>query len=183
MVFRRRRIPRAPVKRISRGQPLSMWERYLERALAEIEKGDKGNLNDALEDIDAALEIAPGVGELYATRALVLHLMGRREDEAEEFCAIALRMDKHQWMSYYVQGLIAMKAKEYEDALEHFSQAQRYVPLRPEVLQSRAMVYYAQGHIQLAVQDMQNAVDNLEKGDKRARDMKKMLSDFEKKAK
>lgn len=183
MVFRRRRIPRPPAKRISRGQPLSMWERYLERGLAEVEKGDKGNLNEALEDIDAAIEIVPGVGELYATRALILHLMGRRDEEAEQDCEIALKMDKHQWMSFYVRGLIAMRAKEFDTALEHFSQAHRYVPTRPEVLQSRAMVHYAQGHIDLAVQDMQNAVDNLEKGDRRSKDMKSMLKDFEKKAK
>ena len=183
MVFRRRKIPRPPAKRISRGQPISLWERYLERGLAEVEKGDKGNLNDALEDIEAALDIMPGVGELYASRALIFHLMGRRDDEAEQDCELALNIDKHQWMSYYVRGLIAMRAKEFDTALEHFSQAHRYVPTRPEILHSRAMIYYAQGHIHLAVQDMQRAVDNLGKGDKRTKVMKAMLSDFEKKAK
>ena len=175
MFWRREVIPRPPATRYSNGRPLAMWERFLERGLAAIEKE---NYDDALIDPDDAIENTPTLGELYATRGLILHLM-RRDEEAEEDLEYALNLDKHQWLVFYVRGLMAMRQKEHEQAIEHFSQAQRYVPTRPEILHSRAMAYYGYGHVDAAIADLTLAVDKMDSKDKQLKEIKRLLKVME----
>jgi tetratricopeptide (TPR) repeat protein len=164
------------VKRISRGQTLALWERYLERALAEVDKGEKANLDNAMLDINAAIDHAPRMGELYATRALISYLQNKPDAEVDADLKLAFGIDRHQWLCLYVWGLMAMRKQNYPEAVESFSQAQRYVPTRPEVLQARAMAYYGQGELDRAILDIELALKNAE--DRHAKDLKKMLNDF-----
>lgn len=179
MFGRRKDIPRPPQKRYSRGMPLSVWERYLERGLHYMQNK---NYDKALADLDAAIEENPRIGELYAARALILYHM-ERDKEAAEDAVLALQIDRHQWFSFYVRGLLAMRQKDYETAIEHFSQAQRYVPQRPEVLHSRAMAYWGYGHTDLALADLEAALAALDKDDKQHKTIKSLLNRFKKAAK
>ena len=175
MFWRREEIPRPPATRYSTGRPLAVWERYLERGIAAFEKE---SYEDALADLDEAIENTPNLGELYATRGLILHLM-RRDEDSEEDLAHALNLDSHQWLVFYVQGLIAMRNKNHEEAIEYFSRAQRYVPTRPEILHSRAMAYYGYGNLDAAIGDLKLAVDTMDSKDKQLKEIKRLLKVME----
>lgn len=176
MFWQRQRAPRPPRKRISTGRPLSVWERYLERGLAEMEKG---NYSDALDDIDAAVDETPSpVGELFATRGLILYHLNRRQ-EAEAALEEGFRLDKHQWLVFYVRGLFAMKDQNFEAAVEQLTRAVEYVPTRPEILYSRAMAFYGQGHLDATIADLKFAIEHNDSKDKTIKEVRNLLKKVE----
>ncbi|NDJ86269.1 MAG: tetratricopeptide repeat protein [Chloroflexi bacterium] len=173
---RRARPVYAPKPRYSYGQPLTLWERHLERGLDYFSKGKN---DEALADLDAAIEADDRIAELYATRGMILVEMGK-EDQAHEDLAYALELDARQWLVHYVRGLIAYRKKAYDDAIEALSLAQRYVPLRPEVYYTRACVYYERGDLERARDDADYALQTLKADDKRGRTIKRLLSQITK---
>lgn len=173
-MFRRKR-PKpvyAPKPRISKGQTLAIWERYLERGLHFF---DKGKHDEALADLDEAIRSSPRNAELYATRGMILAEMGD-EEAAHEDLDYAAKLDDRQWVVHYLRGLLAYRRKHHDEAIEHLSQAQRYAPLRPEILYARAVVNYDRGQLKRAQDDMDSAVQLMKDGDKRQRAAKKFLN-------
>ena len=176
MVFRRRNRPiYAPKPRVSQGQPLSDWERYFERAMANYDtfatattktKKKPELLDEALADIDEAIGIMPRNGELYIARALIL-LEQNKESDAIDDLNYALQVDQRQWAAHYIKGYLAYNKKKYDEAIEELSLSQRFAPLRPEVLFTRALAYYARGESQRAHDDMDSAIQVMENKSKR----------------
>ncbi len=169
MFRRRRKRIFAPKARISHGQPLSLWERHLERGLDFF---GKGKLDDALADLDEAIHDNPRNGELYATRGMILIEM-KQEDDAKEDLDHALKIDARQWLVHYVQGLLAFRRKNYDEAIEHLSTAQRFAPLRHEIFFTRAAAHYALGNLERARDDLDNAMQTTNDKDKRHKLAKK----------
>ena len=181
-MFRRNR-PKpiyAPKIRVSKGETLSVWERYFERALHNYATGE---MDDALLDIEAAIEANPRNGELHATRGMFLLEAGKTDDAMEVFDT-AQKFDQRQWVVDYLRGLHAFRQKNYDSAIEHLTTALLRAPLRPEALYLRAMAYYARGEIVRARDEVQKAVDNVtDKKNKSLRDMKKFLTQLKREAK
>lgn len=171
MIFRRNKKVFAPKARVSRGQPLSMWERYYERGL---ESFGKKQYDDALADLDEAISNNARIGELFATRGLILLEMGK-PDEAQADLEYALKIDARQWAVHYALGLNAYRNKEFDEAIKHLSNAQRFAPMRPEILYTRALANYEQGQLKRAEMDIDSAIQVMEKKDKRLKDAKKFL--------
>jgi tetratricopeptide (TPR) repeat protein len=131
-MFGRKKTPAQiipPQPRISKGQPLSLVDRYLERGLHHYQNQ---RYAEAIADFDEAVHLAPKDAELYVTRGSVL---AEKEDydEAMKDLQHALERDPSQWLAHYVLGMIALRRNQYEEAIKKFSDAQRIVPHRPEV--------------------------------------------------
>ncbi len=129
---------RGPEVRISKGKPLSLAERYLERALFFY---SKEKFEDALTDMDAAIEAEPHNAELYATRGFILVRAGH-EDEAQADLEKALKINPQQWVAHYARAMMAFKKGELDQALGHLAIAKVIAPNRPEILMYQAAVYY-----------------------------------------
>lgn len=157
-MFRRNR-PKpiyAPKVRVSKGEVLSVWERYFERGLHQF---GQGNLEDALEDIEAAIDINNRDGELHVTRGLILLEMSK-VDDAMEALNEGLKLDQRQWLAHYLFGLHAYRRKQIDEAIGHLATAKTYAPTRPEVLYLLSMCYYARGEIERALDHVDSAIEN-----------------------
>src|SRR5688572_2694021 len=106
---------KAPEPSVSRGAPLSLAERYLERALDYY---TKKKYEDAIEDLDAAIEVEPRNGELYATRGYIHYEAGTLHLAEADFKK-ALEIDPRQWLAHYARAMIAFSKEEYDVALRH----------------------------------------------------------------
>ncbi len=171
MFLRRNKKVFAPKIRVSRGQPLSLWERHYERGLDFF---SKKQYDDALADLDEAIANESRFGELFATRGLILLEMGN-EEEAQDDLDYALKIDPKQWIVHYAMGLNAYRKKEFDEAIKHLSNAQRFAPLRPEILYTRSLANYEQGNLKRAENDMDSAIQVMDTKDKRQKDAKKFL--------
>jgi tetratricopeptide (TPR) repeat protein len=155
--------------RISAGEPLSKAQRYLDRALDFYSKGE---YLDALNDLDDAIRAERRNPELYATRGLVLLELDNTE-EAEKDFERALKIDPTQWAVHFARGKRAFDNAEFDEALKHFSEAQRVAPMRPEIYVYRAAIFYHQRNKTRAEAEIDAAMQTLEGKDKRSKDVRK----------
>jgi Flp pilus assembly protein TadD len=162
--------------RISRGTPLSKAQRYLERGLAAHSRAE---YDDALADLDEAINQERRNAELYATRGYILQEAGYT-DEAEADFEKALKIDPSQWVVHYARAMEAFRNEDYDNALAYLAQAQRIVPLRPELFIYRAAAYYAKGEKSAAEREIDSAVQVLPSGDKRLKIAQKWKAEIKK---
>lgn len=104
-----------------------------------------GELDDALEQLDEAVRIAPGYAEAHLNRAIVLNSLGRFE-EAEEAFRRAGELDRSKGgrilsdvgnqiaVTHAKLGDLYMTAEHHEEAVEQFQQA---LDVRPSYLDVR----------------------------------------------
>ncbi|MBI5928110.1 MAG: tetratricopeptide repeat protein [Chloroflexi bacterium] len=172
MLRRKVSPPTGPQLRTSNGITLSISDRYLERGLHLYQQK---KFAEALADLDEAIRNAPIFAELYVTRAAILYEL-ERDDEATEDAEYALRLDPRQWIGHYVLGMIAIRRENFPQAVEYFSQAQRYAPTRPEIFFSRAIAFHQQDEMTLAYYDMDSALQVMKSDDKRRKDATKFVT-------
>ena len=174
-MFRRNR-PRpifAPKVRVSKGEVLSVWERYFERALHQYQMGE---FDEALLDVEAAIEANQRYAELYALRGMIFLEQGKTAEALEDF-EKTLKMDQRQWAVHYLMGVHEYRSKNIDKALTAFATAQQYAPARSEVLYMLGMCYYRRGELERAKDFVQAAVDNADDPKaKSVREMKKFLT-------
>ena len=144
---------------------------YYERGLLSFaaHKAD-----DALADLDAALQIAPGFAELYSARGLILLEAGKLPESQEDF-EYALKLNGRQWLAQYGLGVLAFNRKAWAEAIEAFTKAQAIAPGRPEPWYYRAVAYYNAGEMDKGRADMKIALKWLAGDKKRGDDAKKWL--------
>jgi Flp pilus assembly protein TadD len=87
-------------------------------------------------------------------------------------------MDPTQWLAHYGSGVLAVDDGEYQDAIRHFSRAQRLAPRRPEIYFYRAVALYYAGQNDEAIRDMSFVLTLLEQGDRRRKDAEHWLTLF-----
>jgi len=167
---------RAPEPRVSNGTPLTMAERYLERALDFYHKKKYSN---AIVDLDDAIRQEPRRAELYTTRGFILFEAGA-PDEAEPDLERALKLDPSQWIAHYTRGMIAFNKGEYDTAIAHFGFAQRIVPLRPEVFIYRAAAYYQKADKDKAKLEIDSAIQAMQPDDTRLKSARQWLTTIKK---
>ena len=167
---------RAPDPKISKGTPLSKAQRYLERALHFY---SKKKYEQALLDLDDAIQTEPRNGEFYATRAYILVEAGYAA-EAKGDLETALKRDPRQWLAHYVYGLLAYENENYEHALAHFANAQRIVPLRPEIYIYRAATYYQMGDKSKAEKEIDAALQTIPPNDTRTKLARRWMTTIKK---
>lgn len=131
------KVPDPKIK-FSDGRPLSLAQRYLERAL---DLYTQKRYNQALSDLDEALRADRRNPELYATRGYILMEIGYVE-EAEADFARALKTDPSQWIAHYARAMRAFDDGDYAATLGHLAQARLFAPMRLEVLLYLAATHY-----------------------------------------
>lgn len=165
-----------PQPRLSRGEALTMVDRYLERGLHYLEKR---NLEDALADLDEAINLSPKDAELYVTRGWILAELERNQ-EATDDLEYAVKRDPGQWLAHYFLGLIAMRQNNHETAIQQFSQAQRIVPHRPELFFARSIAHYQSGDVAKAAEDADIAEQVIKGRDKLRGEIRKLIVQIKK---
>lgn len=147
-----------------------------------LEAYRKANLHDAVDAMNYAIELLPTKAEYYAARGF-FQLEDGATAEAETDFAEALRLYPYEMLAHYGQGIIAYKAKKWEQALEQFTVAYRVDPKRGETLYYLALVYYQMGEVASAVNVMSRALTAFEAtDDRRKTQAERWLRDLAKKA-
>ena len=162
-------------ERKGRSRKLTMAERYYERALYEY---GRGQFDEALADLDAAIEFEPKNAELYVARGLVL-IGAQRIDDAYEDLDYAIKHDPTQWLVHYLRGVQAVDNDQPDQAIDSFSRAQMIAPDRPETYFFRSVAYYQKGSAKDATQDMEIARDLMEPNDPRRKKAQQWLKIFD----
>jgi tetratricopeptide (TPR) repeat protein len=161
--------PRTIAQRVglARAEAQSYYERGL-RAFA------MHSYEDALADLDAAIERAPGYTELYCARGVIAMEAGKLPGAKEDF-EYALSQSKRQWLALYGLGSLAAGRNAWKEAVGFFTQAQAIAPGRPEVWYYRAVALYNLGETDKAAADMKTALRWLIPGDRRRPEAQKWL--------
>ncbi len=127
---------------------------YYERGLRAF---GSDNYEDALADLDAAVQRAPGYAELYSARGWIGLEAGKKPGAEEDF-RYALQLSKRQWLAHYGLGVLAFQSRKWDEAIDHFSHAVAVAPGRPEPWYYRAVSYYNSGELEKARTDMRTAL-------------------------
>jgi tetratricopeptide (TPR) repeat protein len=139
-------------------------DEYYRRALDAFKKGDFDNAIDAMTD---AIEMLPTKSEYYAARGF-FQLEDAALKEAQADFEQALKLFPYEMLAHYGLGMMAYKAKNWDEALEHFTRAYRADAKRPETLYYLALVYWQKGEPANATNVMAQAQAAFESvGDKR----------------
>jgi tetratricopeptide (TPR) repeat protein len=143
----------------------------------------KNQFKEALNAIGSAIEFTPNRADLYAARGFFYLQKGGRADKNKALADFetALEIFPYEMLAHYGRGMVAYKAKEWEEATTHFTQAYRTRPERPETCYYLALSHHHQGQNVLALPLMQQAHSRFEeKGDKRRTDANRWLRQLEK---
>jgi tetratricopeptide (TPR) repeat protein len=152
-------------------------DEYYKKALAAYEKR---NLDEALINMNDAIQALPTNPEYYATRGFFF-VEDDVPDKAEADFEKALKIHPYEMLAHYGRGIIAFRNKKWDEALQHFLNAYYADPKRAETLYYLAIVYHRRGENANAVHVMRQAHELLEAaGDKRRSDALKWIRTLEK---
>ena len=148
------------------GLPRYEADEYYKRALAAFDKGD---YDQAVDNLDKAIDVLPTRSEYYAARGYIF-LNDGLQDKAEADFAAALKLHEFEMLAHYGRGVLAYKDRNWEDAETAFSRALYYL----------ALVFHRQRKNQQALPLMQKALELFEAaGDKRRTDARQWAREFE----
>jgi tetratricopeptide (TPR) repeat protein len=116
----------------------------------------KRKVNDAILSMERAIELLPTNAEYYAARGFFYLEDGIDKKAAVDF-EKALELYSYEMMAHYGLGMIAYKAKKWDEAQEHFTNAYRANPERPETLYYLALSHHHKGENTPALAYMQQA--------------------------
>jgi len=150
-----------------RADAQAFYERGLQAFAAQ-------NYDDALVDLDAAIEHAPGYAELYTARGWVGLEAGKTKGANEDF-TYALKLNRRDWLAQYGLGVLAYNRKAWTEAIDLFTAAQAIAPGQPEVWFHRGTAYYEANDEAKALADMHMALRWFKVGDARRADAIKWI--------
>lgn len=150
-----------------------------------IESYQKGNLDQAILEMNEAIELLPNRAEYLAARGL-FSLEHGLKDEAEADFENALKHHPYELLANYGKGMLAYRRREYAAAREFFTNAWAVNETRAETLYYLALVEHHLNHYQKALNWMQQAImqfDARGEEDKDARrhkrDAERWIAEFE----
>ena len=102
-----------------------------EKLTQSLSKGSdlisKGKLEKAYRIFSAIIDTTPDWAEGWNKRATVLYLMGRYEDSLRDIYEVLKRESRH-FGALSGQGLVHIKLKNYEKAIESYEAVQKIYP-------------------------------------------------------
>ncbi|MEO0560712.1 MAG: tetratricopeptide repeat protein [Chloroflexota bacterium] len=141
---------------------------------------NKGELDNAIDNIGFAITLLPMNAEYHAVRGL-FNLEDGVEKKARENFQSALKIHAGEVLANYGMGVLAYRGKEYEDAVKYFNRARAVDPMRAEVPYYLAMIHHRQQENETARVYMAQALELMEaSGDKRKSDARKWVREFDK---
>jgi len=164
---------------IPRGLGLTRYEadEYYKMALDFYKKGQ---FDDAVDHITYAIEALPSRAEFYATRGFFYLEDGLPEKAKPDFEA-ALKRFNYELLAHYGLGMIAYKAKQWDEALAHFQKAYFANQQRPETLYYLALTHHHKRENDKALTYMEQAQAIFEEeNDRRRTAARQWVSEFKK---
>jgi tetratricopeptide (TPR) repeat protein len=98
-----------------------------------------GRVPEAVSDMQAAVELNPGVMGLQTTLGLALGMVGRT-DEALRHLREEVRVYPELVLGHYNLGFVLANAGRYDEAMRQWEQGLRYDPTDPAILAGMAQV-------------------------------------------
>jgi len=140
----------------------------------------KSQLNEAILAMEKAIELLPKNSEYYAARGFFYLEDGTNKKALADFTR-ALQLYPYEVLALYGQGVIAYKAKKWDEAITHFTEAYRADPQRPETLYYLALSQHHNSQNDLALAAMRQASALFAAaGDKRQADAERWVRQLEK---
>jgi tetratricopeptide (TPR) repeat protein len=146
----------------------------------------KNNLDQAILNMNIAIELLPNRAEYYAARGF-FRLEDGDPNRAEPDFDKALQSNPYEVLANFGKGVIAYNHKDHDKALDAFMKAWAADNNRPETLYYLALTHHRKQDNRLAFYWMQQAVaqyqksaENDREGRKRLRNAEKWLTEFEK---
>jgi tetratricopeptide (TPR) repeat protein len=128
-------------------------EAFLARAEISIYSDD---CEDALQDIEIALEIEPDAAIAYYLKAFAYTKSGGDINEAIRNYSKAIELDPNEKLAYYNRGAMYFRNEEYEESLNDMNKA---IEIDPEM----AEAYLKRGILHSGFDDIPQAISDLEK--------------------
>jgi tetratricopeptide (TPR) repeat protein len=151
-------------------------DEYYKQALAAY---GKMQLEQAILDMNQAIELLPNNAEYYAARGL-FYLEDGVKDKAQADFEQALKLHRHEMLANFGRGIIAYNDKNWDEALAHFLDAYAVEPQRPEILYYLALTYHRKGNNNAALPYMEQAQAAFEAtSDKRRTDANRWVKEFQ----
>jgi len=129
---------------------------------------NKRNLEEALNNLNSAIELNPHRPEYYATRGFFRLEDGLPADKTEPDFDEALKRNPYEMLANYCKGIINYRAENYEAAREYFNTAWAVMPERVETLYYLGLVEHRLMNNRQALAWMQQAAAALEGTEDRA---------------
>jgi tetratricopeptide (TPR) repeat protein len=140
---------------------------------------NKKSMDEAILAMENAIALLPNSSEYYAARGFFYLEDGIPNKAAEDF-EQALKLHPYETLAHYGRGLMAYNAKNWDEALAHFTDAYRADPKRAETLYYLALTLHHKRDNAHALPYMQKAAQLMDQaGDKRKRDADKWVKEFE----
>lgn len=114
-------------------------------------------LEDALSDLDRAIELDPRLGMAYSGRGWCLAQLGKGENAILDLNR-ALELDPDQEMSYFNRGYVLGSLGRHEDAVKDLSEALRLNPNNADSYFHRGYAQQSLGRKEYAQRDFEDAV-------------------------
>lgn len=151
-------------------------DEYYRIALKSFEKK---NLDEAVLNLNKAIEAYPRRAEYYAARGY-FHLRDGLPNEAESDFDHALTINPYEIMANFGKGVIAYNHKDDDKALEYFTKAWAADSERAETLYYLALVHHRKRDNVAAKHWMSQAADIYEKHSQNDREARKNMRNAEK---
>jgi Flp pilus assembly protein TadD len=116
----------------------------------------RGLYQQALEHVDAGMQIDPSVPTLYVARGVILLQLGHMA-EAEDVLLQAHKYFPYDEVVLNGLGVIALSRKQYDRAIDYFEQQVKMLPDNPEALNNLAHAYAAAGRAPETLATLQRA--------------------------
>jgi tetratricopeptide (TPR) repeat protein len=139
----------------------------------------KNNLDQAILNMDAAIELLHNRAEYYAGRGF-FRLEDGDPTRAEPDFDKALEINPYEVLANFGKGVIAYNHKDYDKAIEFFMKAWAAHNERPETLYYIALSHHRKKDNNLAQYWMQQAVLHYQKLAEKDREARKRLRNAEK---
>jgi tetratricopeptide (TPR) repeat protein len=146
----------------------------------------KNNLDQAILNMNSAIELLPNRSEYHAARGF-FRLEDGDPNRAEPDFDKALQINPYELLANFGKGVIAYNHKDYDKALEFFMKAWAAENNRPETLYYLALAHHRKKDNHFAFYWMQQAIalyQNLPEDDREARrrlrNAEKWIGEFEK---
>ncbi|MCU0497105.1 MAG: tetratricopeptide repeat protein [Anaerolineae bacterium] len=152
-------------------------DEHYQKALIAYEKRQ---FDEAIKQLTIAIQALPKHPEYYAARGLI-YLEDGVEDRARTDFEHALKLFPYEMLAHYGLGMIAYRAKAWDEAQQHFTQAYYANPKRGETVYYLGMVHHRKGEHAVAAQVMKKAQELFEvSNDRRKGDAAKWIKTLEK---
>lgn len=128
-----------------------------------VQSAQKGNMDEAEDDLDQAIELNPKNAEAYYSRGIV---KSRLEDWDGAFADFTqtIALDSSNAGAYFSRGYVKVRKGDSGGAITDYTRAIEIEPKRAEFYGSRGLAKASQGDLDGAIADYNRAIEIYPKG-------------------